>query len=154
MEDHRWTAPEAVGRDVISKGKHCLASDIYGFGLVSFFILTGKEPYALADRSQSMRDAVRKEEPAKFEDSFTEEAKAALREHSHLTEDGIVELWGLLTDCWAKDRHQRPTINTVIERLNALPEVSLIRRETPSTDAQASQAPTPDTSSDTSETAA
>ncbi|KZT32883.1 kinase-like protein [Sistotremastrum suecicum HHB10207 ss-3] len=151
LEDPLWSAPEAIGTSAYSdrsERKHCLASDIYGFALVALYILTGKEPYKKGDR-RSMWDAVRNDEPATFEDSFTEEAKAALREHSHLTEDGIVELWGLLTDCWAKDRHQRPTINTVVERLNALPEVNLIRRETPSTDDEAIQAPTPDASSET-----
>lgn len=62
MEDHRWTSPEALGERVLSNREQCRSSDIYGFGLVSFFVSallqTGnvvQQTIADSDRKRTLR---------------------------------------------------------------------------------------------------
>lgn len=93
MGTMRWAAPEII----IQKTKRSFAGDVYSLGMTILEILTGEVPYPDVDR-------------VALYGVIVDQAKLPARPVSHIPPNVYGNmLWSLLTSCWSRKMHQRPS---------------------------------------------
>ncbi|TFK55856.1 kinase-like protein [Heliocybe sulcata] len=103
-ESYRWFAPElCMGQGIMS-----LQADIYAYGMTVLELLTHNQPFAyIKHTTEVVVEVARANRPRR-----PTEAEVL---HRGLDDN----LWKVMLACWAHERTDRPSIQTVIERLGA-----------------------------------
>ncbi|OAX34717.1 kinase-like protein, partial [Rhizopogon vinicolor AM-OR11-026] len=86
--DCRWRAPEVLGIEN-DRQRPTFMSDIYSFGSVVFFIVSGNVPWKEKNQCQICIELLKRATPA--------------RPH-HIFDDH----WDLIQKCWSRDPRNRP----------------------------------------------
>ena len=102
----RWMSPELLDPDQFGfkNGRPTKESDCYALGMVVLEVLTGQVPFPRWGALVVMRKIVGGERPDRPQGP----------EAVWFTDD----LWGLLKQCWSSEPKLRPTVESVLERLN------------------------------------
>ena len=102
----RWMSPELLDPDQFefSDGRPTKESDCYALGMVMYEVLSGKAPFAPLKNFIVMRKVLEGERPGIPEGTGG----------AWFTDD----LWGTLNLCWTTQPESRPSVETVLERLD------------------------------------
>ncbi|KAG8875735.1 hypothetical protein FRB97_004770 [Tulasnella sp. 331] len=101
----RWSAPETVNNQILS-----IQADVYSWAMTALEILSGLEPYHRIVSTRQLMDTITQHINPRREDY--------VRRSASLQDD---QLWGILLSCWEADPNRRPTMDEVVERLEAMP---------------------------------
>ncbi|KAG0555597.1 hypothetical protein KC19_12G180600 [Ceratodon purpureus] len=97
----RWTAPEVQKYGEVEPTHELLKkTDVYGFGMVCYEVVTGKLP---------------------FQDIFDDELKSRIEKgdlKQELPDELDPKLRGLIESCWERDPNKRPTFEVICHLLN------------------------------------
>ncbi|KAG6919159.1 hypothetical protein DXG01_008966 [Tephrocybe rancida] len=109
----RWQAPELIDLENDNVIPRTKASDIYALACVFYEIFTGTTPFAhLSKDALVMLNIKAGAKPSRPSDSGPSWTQWGLTQ----------EIWLLMLDCWNTDPANRPTIESVKERLMGLEE--------------------------------
>ncbi|KAG8920112.1 hypothetical protein FRC02_001153 [Tulasnella sp. 418] len=100
----RWLAPELYSDEEVGRST---ASDIYAFGSVALEIMTGVFPYRKLNDIQVLTAIVKEQPPV-----------CNKAEYPELPPDD--PLWPILFDCWRFEPSERPTIQDLHSRVQAI----------------------------------
>ncbi|KAJ8580372.1 kinase-like protein [Rhizopogon salebrosus TDB-379] len=93
--DSRWRAPEVIAIDHDDSERPTFKSDIYSFGSVTFFIMSGDKPWKGKKQSQICIGLLRRVTPARPDN--------ILDDH-----------WNLIRKCWSREPQDRPNSAQVL----------------------------------------
>ncbi|KAG8875732.1 hypothetical protein FRB97_004767 [Tulasnella sp. 331] len=99
----RWSAPETISDQILS-----IQADVYSWGMTALEILSGLEPYHGIVSTRQLMNTIMQHLTPRRED-YTRSASL---------QDNV--LWSLLLSCWEADSDKRPTMDEVVERLEAM----------------------------------
>ncbi|KAG8849398.1 hypothetical protein FRB96_000840 [Tulasnella sp. 330] len=100
----RWSAPETVNDQILS-----IQADVYSWAMTALEIVSGLEPYHGTISNRQLMNAIR-ENRLPQRDDYTTAATVLLDDR----------LWKLLLSCWEGDPDKRPTMDQVVEQLDAM----------------------------------
>ena len=101
----RYLAPESFNPDL--KAHKTPASDVFAFGLICYFVLSGKHPFQeIGSNDKVLVKIARGDRPP-----FPTDAASIAR--------GLTPpLWRFMQDCWEHDPQYRPNATEIVERLS------------------------------------
>ncbi|KAG5635368.1 hypothetical protein H0H81_011515 [Sphagnurus paluster] len=106
----RWLAPELLdpngSTETLGSAKESKASDVYAWSSTCYEIFTGKVPFYELAKYQALLATVNGQKPRRPTKS----------ESWGLTDT----IWQLMTVCWNKNPHQRPTIHDTLIQLQRI----------------------------------
>lgn len=94
----RWMSPELVADENAS---YSAESDMWAYGCVLLEVLSGLLPYHDKRNDQAVIMAVA-------------QGRHPARPHNVAVAE---DLWQIMLDCWRVDPHERPSVDTVLERV-------------------------------------
>ena len=98
----------------VDKVRYSPAMDVYAFGIVMWELVTGEIPYSDEEWDWRVRETVAGGGRPRWPTAGTQGGATREGQSSYQT---YVNLAGM---CWAHDPHERPSIDVVVGRLNAI----------------------------------